>query len=173
MGATMFMASDNKLCREYKVRFHLRSEPGISLLVAAVNFEWTVCRAVLFLSRTPNSKLRAKMRDYFSLEGYKELWKLEVAAPQACETLAGVVRNWSSVRKAFEARNRLVHGRDRFTRNMATPHVEALVVGAGYVDDYCRSLGYPLCDRMPVRRRYPRSNSALKPPVAVTGQDCP
>ena len=149
----MFLASERKGLRESKVRSHLHSDPGISLLLAAVNFEWTVCRAVLFLSKTPNSKLRTLMREFYSLDGYKELWKLEVAAARSCKPLAAVVRNWSAVRKAFEARNRLVHGRDRFTRNMATPHVEVLIQGANDVDEYCESLGCPLFGRMPFRRK--------------------
>ena len=124
-----------------------------SLAACAVNFEWTVCRAVLFLSNTPNTKLRALMRDYFSLERYKELWKSELVVGRSCEPLAVIVRNWSAVRKAFEARNRLVHGRDRFTRKMATPHVEALLRATSYVDSYCESLGSPLFGRMPVRRK--------------------
>lgn len=64
-----------------------------------------------------------------------------------------VIRNWSSVRKAFEARNRLVHGRDRYTLHMAAPHVENLLQGASYVDDYCATLGSPLFGRMPIRRK--------------------
>jgi hypothetical protein len=75
----MFLASERKEQCEHKVRSHLRSEPGISLLLAAVNFEWTVCRAVLFLSKTPNSKLRPLMSGYYSLDRYKDLWKLEIS----------------------------------------------------------------------------------------------
>ena len=78
------MASDRKETREYKVRRHLDADPAVSLLLAAVNFEWTVCRAVLFLSKTPNSKLRALMRDYYSLERYKQLWKKEIVATRVC-----------------------------------------------------------------------------------------
>ena len=149
----MFWAKDRKETRAYKVRRHLATEPGISLLLAAVNFEWTVGRAVLFLSRTPNSKLRGSMRNYFSLNAYKDLWQNEIAIPRKCKLLSEVVRNWSSVRKAFEKRNLLVHGRDNVTRNMAAPHVEALIEGASYIDDYCEQLGFPLCRRMPVRRK--------------------
>jgi hypothetical protein len=149
----MFLASDPKKHRESKVRSFLATDPSISLLLAAVNFEWTVCRALLFLSKKPNSELRAIMAKYYSLEKYKELWKLEIVTGRNFKPLATVVRNWSSVRNAFEARNRLVHGRDRYTRNMATPHVNSLLEGASYVDDYCVLLGYPLFGRMPVRRR--------------------
>ena len=105
----MFWASDSKKHRELKVRSFLTTDPSVSLLVAAVNFEWTVCRAVLFLSKRSNSELRAFMVKYFSLDAYKELWNLEVVAGRNFSPLAVVVRNWSAVRKAFEARNSLVH----------------------------------------------------------------
>jgi hypothetical protein len=147
----MFLASDTTKHRELRVRSFLSADPSVSLLVAAVNFEWTVCRAVLFLSKRPNSELRSLMAKYFSLDSYKELWNLEVVAGRNFSPLAMVVRNWSAVRKAFEARNRLVHGRDRYTRNMATPHVEVLLLGTRYIDEYCESLGYPLFGRMPIR----------------------
>ena len=125
----------------------------MSLVLAAVNFEWTVCRAILFLSRSPNSKLRARMGKYYSLDDYKNLWKLEVVAKTQRKPLAKVVRNWSSVRRAFTARHRLVHGRDRYTKNMAEPHIESLLKGVAYVDDYCKLLGCSLHDRMPIRRK--------------------
>ncbi|SIO10317.1 hypothetical protein SAMN05443247_02008 [Bradyrhizobium erythrophlei] len=149
----MFLANDSKEHRESKVRRFLMTDPGISLLLAAVNFEWTVCRAVLFLSKRPNSELRPLMASYYSLDAYKELWRSEIVAGSNFNPLAVVVRNWSSVREAFNARNRFVHGRDRYTKNMATPHIEALLRATGYVDDYCNLLGSPLLGRMPTRRR--------------------
>lgn len=152
----MFLASDSKEHREAKVRRFSTTDPGISLLVAAVNFEWTVSRAILFLSKRPNSELRIMMGKFYSLDGYKELWKSEVVVGSNFSPLAVVVRNWSSLREAYEARNRLVHGKDRYTKNMAMPHIEALLLSARYVDDYCTLLGYSLLGRMPIRRRTTR-----------------
>jgi hypothetical protein len=130
----------------------LSSEPSIALLLAAVNFEWTISRAVLFLSTTKNTALRQKLRDYYSPDKYKELWKEEVV-PHGHLSLAKLVRNWSSVLKGFDARNVIVHGKDRYTKNMATPHVEALLEGARFVDTYCQDHGKPLYERMPVRKK--------------------
>jgi hypothetical protein len=144
---------DTNQQREAQVREHLDRAPSVSLVLAAINFEWTVGRAVLFLSASPNRELRATMKNFFSLDGYKDLWKQEVLPNGQRKRLAEVVRNWSDLRKAFEARNQLVHGRDRYTRNMATPHVEALLKAVRDIDDYCVSLGCSLHDRMPIRRK--------------------
>lgn len=147
----MFMASDTASQREKKIRSFLGSEPSVALLLAAVNFEWTVSRAIMFLSTTKNSALRQKLRNYYSPKKYKELWKDEVV-PHGHSTLTKLVHNWSSVLKGFDARNIIVHGRDRYTRNMATPHVNALIDGVGFVDKYCRDHGKPLHERMPIRK---------------------
>jgi hypothetical protein len=149
----MFLQSDTNQRREAKVREYLGNAPSISLVLAAINFEWTVCRAVLFLSTTPNAELRTAMAKFYSLDAYKDLWKQEVLPAGQRKRLAEVVRNWSAVRKAFTARNVLVHGRDRYTRNMAIPHVEALLAAVRDVDDYCLSLRRPLHGRMPIRRK--------------------
>ena len=154
----MFLASDSKEHRESRVRRFLMTEPSISLLLAAVNFEWTICRAVLFISKRPNLELRLLMASYYSLDAYKELWRSEIVAGRNFSPLVVVVRSWSSVREAFGARNRLVHGKDRYTKNMATPHVETLLRATGYVDDYCKLLGSPLLGRMPIRRRASKKN---------------
>ena len=150
----MFLAGDGVGRREQKVRSYLRSDPGVSLLLGAVNFEWTVSRAVLFLSCRPNTELRKRMAEYYSLDRYKDLWRDEVMPAGDHQRLPKIVRNWSEVRNAFGTRNVLVHGKGRCTRNMATPHIEALLKAVGYVDSYCTAHGVDLSRRMPVRRKH-------------------
>lgn len=159
----MFLASDPVDARDSQVRELLPDSPSLGLVLAAINFEWTVSRAVLFLSRKPNRALRAAMKAYYSLDGYKDLWKAEVATPTHPTGLAAVVRNWSELRMAFDARNVLVHGKGRYTRNMATPHVIAALRSVKYVDAYCVARGIDLHARMPVRRAK-RSNPSLERP---------
>jgi hypothetical protein len=149
----VFLASDTRKRREMKVRRYLASDPGISLLLAAINLEWTVCRAVRFLSQSPNSDLRARIRRCRGLNDYKDLWKAEIADVGRHQSLAEIVRNWPSVRQGFDARHTLAHGQDRCTRNMAEPHVGALLKAVELIDDYCGSLGIRLHDRMLVRRK--------------------
>jgi hypothetical protein len=148
----MFLAQSPFATRERNIRSYLGSEPSIALVLAAVNFEWTVSRAVLFLSKTKNSDLRKKMRSYHSLEHYKKLWK-EEAQPNGTPSLVTIVQNWFEINKGFEARGVLVHGKDRFTANMARPHLTQLLKGAEFVENYCASVGKPLHERMPVRRK--------------------
>lgn len=149
----MFLVGHKPSYREKRIREFLQSEPEIAVLLAAVHFEWTLCRAILFLSKTPNVVLRDKMASYYGLDKYKDLWRDEVVASVGGERLTQVVQNWSSLREGFSMRNQLVHGRDNCTRNMATPKVEAMLQAASDIERYCASKGADLYSRMPVRRR--------------------
>ena len=158
----MFRAKSPKDQRQAKVLEFLSSDPGISLLLAAVNFEWTASRAIRFLGQATTSELRPRLRRCHGLDDYKRLWKTEVVNAGRRERLTEIVCNWEAVRKAFEWRHLLVHGRDGCTSNIAKPHVEALLLAAGYVEDYAKSLGCPLNSRMRFRRK--RRLSPANPP---------
>ena len=69
--------------------------------------------------------------------------------------LPEIVRNWKATVEAFDARNHLVHGRDRYTRNMAAPKVEALLAAVADVHAYSLQNGVDLGARLRVRRRKP------------------
>jgi len=68
-------------------------------------------------------------------------------------SLPEIVTNWKGVTDAFDARNRLVHGRDRYTRNMALPHLEHLLQGVMDLSTYCLKNGHDIFKRLPVRRK--------------------
>jgi len=150
----MFLASERSHHRESKIRSLTTRDPSIGLVLAAVNFEWTVSRAVLFISVTPNKALREKMAQYYSPDSYKRLWREEV-----CRNISGspplprLIRHWPKVLDGFHARNVLVHGKDRYTAKMANPHINALLDAARDIDSYCESIGKPLYGRMPVRKK--------------------
>src|SRR6266487_5330353 len=103
----MFLAGDALNRREQKIRDFVDKEPAIAVLLAAANFEWTLCRALLFLSKTPNQELRHKIAGVRGFDSYKKLWHKE---------LVGLYNG-----EGFEMRNKLIHGQDRVTRNMAIP----------------------------------------------------
>ena len=155
----MFLASEDPKQREAKIQQYLHGDPSSAVLGAAGNFEWTVCRAILFLSTTPNREVRRRLASVYGLDRYKKFWREELSSHRR---LPRVVRNWSAVRDAFDARNRLVHGRDRYTRNMATPHVESLLIASANIRAYCEGFGTNFRGRLPVRRRAKQSNNAVQ-----------
>lgn len=145
----MFLVSDGQSGIERRVRDWFLREPSVGLVVAAVYFEWTISRAIICLSKSPNVDLRKVIEKTYGLGSYEKLWAREVSSGP----LASVVRNWQGLKDAFNERNILVHGRDRRTSKMAAPHLEALLAGAADVWTYCTLAGYDLGARLPVRRK--------------------
>jgi len=149
----MFRVNDDPINRNKKIRGWLTNYPSISIIVSAVNFEWTVSRAIILLSLDTNINIRSKLRKVFGLMKYKELWRVEVSKPSNFKALPEVISNWDSIIKAFDMRNKIVHGRDGCTKNMATPIVEALLKAAAEIRDYCSSCGGDIHKRLPIRRK--------------------
>ncbi len=140
--------------RATEIRSWLAKHPSIALLVAAAYFEWTVSRGILGLSRRPNAEVRQNLHSIYGLEKYKDFWRDELAHLADAKRLPEVVADWRGVTDAFEGRNRLVHGRDRYTRNMATPGVESLLKAVSDIVEYCASHGVDINKRLPVRMRH-------------------
>ncbi len=157
----MYLAGETPEFREKRIRDFLAREPAIAVILAAVHFEWTVSRAILFLSRKPNKELRHTLQASCSgLQGYNRCWKETVTLATPGPALNQIVTNWFLVTEAFDLRNGLVHGRNTCTRNTATPHTEALLEGARFVAAFCRNRGADLTKRIPVRRK--RAGSAIE-----------
>ena len=149
----MFLALEKHKFIEAKIQRWLHTEPSVALLVAVVYFEWTVFRAILFISKRPNNEIRKDLAGVYGLSHYKDSWRNELKHLKELQNLPQIVTNWKAVTDAFESRNRLVHGRDRFTRNMALPHVGAILKATAEIREYCLQHGYDLERRMPVRRK--------------------
>lgn len=148
----MFLAHDTLEQTASRLWEVFQTEPSIALIAAAAYFEWTVSRALMFLSTTPNVELHAKLQKTYGLEKYKDLWKVELSDKTEHKRLPEVVVRWKEVTNAFNARGSLVHGRDRYTKNMARPVIEVLLEACSNVRKYCESYGYDLTERVPVRR---------------------
>jgi len=149
----MFLVSHSLNVRANEVRGWLRTQPSVALLVAAAYFEWTVCRGILALSRRPNADVRADLARVYGLEKYKSFWQGELKHLGGATRLTEIVTDWHGITEAFDARNRLIHGRDRHTRKMAAPHVEVLLTAVSEIHEYCGLHGVNINRRMPVRRR--------------------
>jgi hypothetical protein len=149
----MFLVSHPLGVRANEIRRWLYNQPSVALLVAAAYFEWTLCRVILALSRRPNADVRRDLVQVYGLDKYKDFWQAELQHLAGSQRLSEVVTDWYAVTEAFHARNRLIHGRDRYTRKMAAPKVEALLTAVSEIYEYCLSHGVNINQRLRVRRR--------------------
>jgi len=148
----VFLAGDTAEMRKQRVLEIWRLNASAGLVCAAVDLEWTISRALMFLSATPNADLRKTLAGCYSLDSYKGLWAGELAADSQYRTLPEVARDWGKVKAAFHERGAVVHGKARRTRNMVEPHMEVLFGAVECIEAYCRECGVALAARLPVRR---------------------
>jgi hypothetical protein len=109
----MFIVNDLPEIRHGKIRRYAEEDAAVGLILAAVDFEWTVRRAILALGKNPTKQIKievlAKSKNS-GLDHYKKCWRTEVF-PIYSIGLPDFIDGWQSLKNAFELRNRLVHGR--------------------------------------------------------------
>ena len=94
---TMFSIYETRSDREKLLNNLLEQDPTLALIVAFIDFEWTVRRTILALGKSSTKVIRARYagenpetgqkdcnrRAVCSLDGFNELWNQEVASGSA------------------------------------------------------------------------------------------
>ncbi len=149
----MFFVLNTQRDKERKTKEYLNREPMIAVLLAAANFEWTVGRCILFLSKSPNVELHERLSKCHGLDKYKDLWKDElIKHDPSIPPLAEIVKNWSRFQDAFVLRHGLIHGRKTCSRNMAAEPVKIMLLAVDDLYKFASSMKINLHSRLPIRR---------------------
>ena len=123
----MFLVSDGDRENRKAIIKSTASDDGvIYVLLAAIDFEWTLRRTILALGCMPTKTLAVEMNkpEYRSLDGQARLWKKEVIGHYGVSTpslkavvnkgeqklIGGAPTLYSSLKRARELRNKVVHG---------------------------------------------------------------
>lgn len=112
----MFDLSDKRNKRRKTIIGYAHFDPGMGVVLAAMDFEWTCRRAIVALSETPTPTLyESFFNRYTSISRLKEAWKTEVLPhlKHKCPLVDVVSQNgitWNQVMDAMKCRNVVVHG---------------------------------------------------------------
>jgi hypothetical protein len=151
----MFLVSDTFINRQNRIRAFEGDDIFIGVLLATMDFEWTLRRAIIALGYQRNSIVRKQVLARCSgLDRYKEAWKQEVY-PRQKAALPTVVPNWKFLKEqAFPLRHRLVHGVSGATgRAYAIDRRECLLDASEALVNFATKRGENLYARLPVRRK--------------------
>ena len=149
----MFFIDDHSDKREKRIQAFMEREPAIAVLLAAAHFEWTVFRAIMFLSKTPNKELRERLKKCHGLDAYKDIWRKEVKSNTPGSSLPLIIQRWADFKEAFKLRHKLIHGRETCTPSYAAPRAKLILEAAKDVREFGSRQGVDLHARMPVRRK--------------------
>lgn len=107
----MFFVNDTQENRHKFIEGFLNEETlPIAVLLAAVDFEWTLRRAILALGMSPTKHIHEVVLNRVSgLWTYSKKWDAEVKA-RLHLSLQDVVPDWDGLVNAFRLRGELVHG---------------------------------------------------------------
>lgn len=117
----MFDLSDKRNKRRKTIMGNAHFDPGLGVILAAMDFEWTCRRAIVALSETPTATLYERFfNHYTSMKKLIKAWQDEVMPhlQHKCSLNDVVCRNGISteqVKDAMQCRNVIVHGTESRT----------------------------------------------------------
>ena len=156
----MFLICDKVSERHKKIRSFLKKgDYSIAVILAAVDFEWTVRRAIRALGKQPSGILKEEINKSKErgCAGYKNLWKKHVC-DDVEKSLVKIIgrRNWDRLIAAFSHRNDLVHGYEGSPNPVqATNSVDSLIMASEIINKLTESLKFPIYGK-PIRRKKER-----------------
>jgi hypothetical protein len=111
----MFFINDNQNERHAYILDLLKDKTAsVSIILASIDFEWTLRRAILAMGSSSTKVIRTKVLASVKggYDGYKEAWRVEVE-PRIGFRIDQVIKNWSSLHGengAAKIRGSIVHG---------------------------------------------------------------
>ena len=149
--APRFLRGDSRQDRELQVRQFIHTDPGIAVVLAAADFEWTVVRAFKLLGR----KVSIRSLDQSRLSGPEPMRKMwaKLLVPLGHPSLDRIVDRWDTLCAHFQLRNKLVHGIQSSTASSyASVRVETILGASRAVTNYAASCKVDLFQRVPRRQ---------------------
>jgi hypothetical protein len=128
--------------------------PGIAVISAASDLEWTLRRAIVALGKNPNVEIHRKIERTSGLRVYAKQWKMEVGDRFKVD-LESLIPEWDNfVDNTYKLRHKLIHGAiTNTTTEYARPRVEEILRATKSVVDFAGCNGVNLYSRLPVRRK--------------------
>lgn len=126
----------------------------IALVVAAADFERTMRRAIVALSIEPTAEVRERIEKKFNTIGkYQQAWTRFVE-PALALPLSDALPEFDNVRRAFQARNKLIHGQQGGAKvAYVMARLDVIIAGTTKLTALSLAHGVDLTLRIKVRQR--------------------
>jgi hypothetical protein len=150
----MFLVSDTLDGRQELIRSYTGRQATLGALLAVIDFEWTVRRAIIALGYQPTKLVRADIDRASGIAAYKEKWRKHVY-PYRNMGLPDVVPDWAGLKdKAFLLRHKIVHGVEVTAKaDYAVACRDYALDASLAVCNFSLELGFDLYSRLPVRHK--------------------
>ena len=134
----------------------------VAVLLAAANFEWTVRRCIIAMSKRPNVEIRDILKEAMGFGSLAKYWQSEIAEVHG-QKISEVVPSWDFLKDdAFVLRNALIHGDHNMVGlDYGKQRVDVMLEGAAAVCRFAGAHGIDLYGtRIPVIQKARQQNAA-------------
>lgn len=159
--ASLFGVRYGSSNREAKIREYLEIDPTLSVILAAVHFEWTLKRTILKLSHSYTDKLKKDLQEAWSKDDLEKIWHKEIGSRINKSRLSHIIntsRTLESNKKdknnptAKDIRGEIVHGNGITSKRKATQAVNDYLEASNKLFQFALKNGKNLDRRLATRK---------------------
>ena len=150
----MFFVKDDQLERHKLIRSFLTADgSAIAVILAAIDFEWTLRRAILLFGTNSTKDILGKaLKKAFGADKYKKAWRDEVSK-NLHKNIDEVIPHWSRLvdpeKGAFALRGSILHGaRVSVSPNFAKTRVEDFLIASSLLEQLAKDQNKSLYKRI-------------------------
>ena len=158
----MFRVTDSLENRQARIQRSIdEGEPAVAFILAAADLERTIRRAIIALASGPTKEVRETIeKKYKSIGAYENGWNALVRAAGK-PGLRDAVSDWDAVKKVFQTRNEIIHGkRATLSRERAIEEIAVILNATAEVTRFAARYEVSLMARMKIRRKPAGERSA-------------
>lgn len=161
----MFRVSDSLEYRRSEL-YRLVGEGlgGMAIVAAAADFERSLRRSMIMLAvKHPTAFIRETIEEqYRTISKYSKAWN-KFVYPEVEIRLHEAVPGFENIKRSFDARNKLVHGKHgAVTEAYAAKHIAVIEGGTTSITRFSADHGADLMSRLKTRPRPRNASSNLK-----------
>lgn len=149
----MFLLSDTLQGRQKLIRSFTGGQATLGTVLAVIDFEWTIRRAIIALGYEPTKVVREDIEMCSGPTSYRKKW-IKHVVPIRKKSIEAIVPDWSALSEtAFKMRHKIVHGvQVRAPESASTESRDIALLASAEVCKFADEHGVDLYRRLPVRR---------------------
>jgi hypothetical protein len=150
----MFLLSDTLRGRQVLIRSFTGGQATLGAVLAVIDFEWTIRRAIIALGYEPTKAVREDIEMCSGPSAYRKKW-IKHVVPIRKKSIETIVPDWTALTEtAFKMRHKIVHGvQVRAPESTAVEAREIALLASSEVCKFAEDLGFDLYKRLPIRRK--------------------
>lgn len=147
----MFTINDSFELRVKKINYILEQDPIVAFNLAFIQFNWTVKRIIIALSKVSSIILKENLKKIIDAPSLKAIWKKEVSDPFNAPSLSKITTRWDMIKKAYTLNEKIQLGQCSNCEKEITEAIVGILEACKELNNFCQRNKIQIYNKIPAK----------------------